>query len=437
MGFFIVIFFPMSIQDIHDLFLGSNKISIDSRKIEPNSFFVAIRGERFDANTFVKEVLDKGASYVIIDNAEYFIDERTILVDDSLKTLQELAKFHREFLKLPVIALTGSNGKTTTKELINTVLSKTYVTKATVGNLNNHIGVPLTLLSFTKETQIGIVEMGANHQKEIEFLCEIAQPDYGYITNFGKAHLEGFGGIEGVIKGKSEMYAYLKANQKSVFVNLDDAIQNQKTVDFKRITFSQKNQDTNLFIENVTANPFVKIKTLKIEFNSHLIGLYNSNNINAAIVIGHHFEVPVSDMKAAIESYVPDNNRSQLLTKGSNEIILDAYNANPSSMLAALENFIQLKKEHKYVIIGDMYELGEESINEHKGIVDFLDKYSDFDCHFIGKDFFANALSKEKFHFYHNFDEFSTYLSSEKLNNKTLLIKGSRGMALERTLEYL
>ena len=427
----------MSIQDIHNLFIKCNKVSIDTRKIEPNSFFVAIRGERFDANTFAKEALEKGAHYVIIDNAQYFIDERTILVDDSLKTLQELAKFHREFLKLPVIALTGSNGKTTTKELINTVLSKTYLTKATVGNLNNHIGVPLTLLSFNKETQIGIVEMGANHQKEIEFLCEIAQPDYGYITNFGKAHLEGFGGIEGVIKGKSEMYAYLKANEKSVFVNLDDAIQNEKTVGFKRITFSQKNKDTNLFIEKVTANPFVKIKTLESEFNSNLIGLYNANNIHAAIAIGHYFEVPINDMKAAVESYIPENNRSQLVTKGSNEIILDAYNANPSSMLVALENFIQLEKERKCIIIGDMYELGEESPSEHKGIVDFLDKYSDFDCHFIGKDFSANAIYKEKFHFYQNFDEFTTYLSSERLHNRTLLIKGSRGMALERTLEYL
>ena len=210
----------MTIQDIHDLFIKSNKVSIDTRKIESNSFFVAIKGERFDANTFAKEALEKGASYVVIDNADYYIDDRTILVKDSLETLQALAKFHRQFLNLPIIALTGSNGKTTTKELINVVLSKKFKTKATIGNLNNHIGVPLTLLSFTKETQIGIVEMGANHQKEIEFLCEIAQPNYGYITNFGKAHLEGFGGVEGVIKGKSEMYAYLKVQDKLVFVIL-------------------------------------------------------------------------------------------------------------------------------------------------------------------------------------------------------------------------
>ena len=427
----------MNIQNIHDLFLKCSKVSIDTRKIDPNSFFVAIKGERFDANTFAKEALEKGASFVVIDNANYYIDERTILVNDSLETLQELAKFHRQFLNLPIIVLTGSNGKTTTKELINVVLSKKFNTKATVGNLNNHIGVPLTLLSFTKETQIGIVEMGANHQKEIEFLCEIAQPDYGYITNFGKAHLEGFGGVEGVIKGKSEMYTYLKLNNKLVFVNLDDEIQNQKSVAFKRITFSQNDKSATVFIENVMANPFVKIKTLGVEINSHLIGLYNANNINAAITIGHHFEVPVSDIKAAIESYVPENNRSQLLTKGTNEIILDAYNANPSSMLVALENFIQLDKTDKCVIIGDMYELGKESLGEHKSIVNFLNMNIDFECHFVGKDFFANSIQKENLHFYNTFEDFTKYLTSVKPEHKTLLIKGSRGMALERTLEYL
>ena len=427
----------MTIKNIHDLFIKCNKISIDTRKIEYNSFFVAIKGERFDANSFAKEALEKGASYVIIDNPHYFINERTILVNDSLQTLQELAKFHRQYLKLPIIALTGSNGKTTTKELINVVLSKKYNNKATFGNLNNHIGVPLTLLSFTKDTEFGIVEMGANHQKEIEFLCEIAQPDFGYITNFGKAHLEGFGGVEGVIKGKSEMYTYLKSNGKSVFVNLDDEIQNEKTLDFNRITFSQQLKNADVYIDGITANPFVKINTLGYEVNSNLIGLYNANNINAAITIGNHFNVPISDIKDAIESYIPENNRSQILTKGTNEIILDAYNANPSSMLLALENFIQLEKANKCIIIGDMYELGDESFVEHKEIVSFLKSNSNFDCHFVGKDFYANSIKNEFFHFYNTFEDFTKYLSSIKLEHKTLLIKGSRGMALERTLEYL
>lgn len=427
----------MTIQNIHKLFLSCSKVSIDTRDIEANSLFVAIKGERYDANTFAKEALDKGASYVVIDNPDFYIDERTILTDDSLVTLQNLARYHRKYLKLPVIALTGSNGKTTTKELINVVLSKKYNTKATKGNLNNHIGVPLTILSFTTETEIGIVEMGANHQKEIEFLCNIAQPDYGYITNFGKAHLEGFGGVEGVIKGKSEMYSYIKENNKSVFVNLDDDIQNIKSSEFKRITFSQKDKNATVFIENITANPFVKIKTMGLEIVSHLIGLYNANNINAAITIGNHFTVPVEEIKSAIESYIPENNRSQLLTKRTNEIILDAYNANPSSMKVALENFMQLDKANKLIVIGDMYELGEESVNEHKAILEFLNDKSTFECHFVGKDFFANRIDNSNFHFYNTFDDFAEYLAKTKIENKVMLIKGSRGMALERTLQYL
>ena len=236
----------MTIAEIHNLFLQSNGIIIDTRKIEPKSFFIALKGERFDANTFAKEALEKGCSFVIIDNNDFYIDERTILVENSLTSLQELAKYHREYLNLPIIALTGSNGKTTTKELIQAVLSKKFKTKATIGNLNNHIGVPLTLLSFNKNTEIGIVEMGANHQKEIEFLCEIAKPDYGYVTNFGKAHLEGFGGVEGVIKGKSEMYTYLQINNKKVFLNFDDSIQEEKTTSIERISFSKVNQSCNV-----------------------------------------------------------------------------------------------------------------------------------------------------------------------------------------------
>lgn len=427
----------MTIAEIHRLFLKCNSISTDTRKIENSSMFVALKGENFDANTFAEEALAKGAKYVIVDNPAYATNEKTILVENSLIALQQLATYHREFLKIPIVALTGSNGKTTTKELIHVVLAKKFKTKATKGNLNNHIGVPLTLLSFDDKTEIGIVEMGANHQKEIEFLCEIAKPDYGYITNFGKAHLEGFGGVEGVIKGKSEMYTYLKANNKTVFVNLDDAIQNDKTTDFNRITFSQKDSSANLFINEISANPFVKIKTLNTEIKSHLIGLYNANNINAAITIGNYFGVSENDLKEAIESYIPENNRSQLITKNSNEIILDAYNANPSSMKVALENFIQLDKKNKVVIIGDMYELGEESLAEHEAIVNYLSEKADFDCCFLGKDFYGNAISKDNFHFYESFDTFSKQFNFLNCKEKTILIKGSRGMALERTLDFL
>jgi len=426
----------MTIPELHALFLECDSVSIDTRKIASNCLFVAIKGERFDANTFAKEALEKGASYVIIDNPDYHIDNRTILVEDSLTALQELARFHRTYLRLPIIALTGSNGKTTTKELIHVVLSKKYATKATVGNLNNHIGVPLTLLSFTSATEIGIVEMGANHQKEIEFLCDIAQPDFGYITNFGKAHLEGFGGVEGVIKGKSEMYSYLKSNHKKVFVNLEDPIQVERTTEMAQITFGQNKPFAFVNITGSTANPFVKIEFNETVVTSHLIGLYNANNINAAITIGKYFNVSNTDIKEAIESYIPENNRSQLLTKGTNEIILDAYNANPSSMAVALENFLQLNKPNKRIIIGDMFELGAESLAEHKAIIDLLrDCHSD--CFFVGNDFYASKVEQPHFHFFKTFDDFSDYLKKAAITNSTILIKGSRGMALERTLELI
>ena len=304
----------MDISQIHNLFLQCNSVSIDTRKIEPKSIFVAIKGTNFDANTFAKEALEKGASYVIIDNANYSIDQRTILVKDSLVTLQELAKFHREYLKLPIIALTGSNGKTTTKELIHAVLSKKYNTKATVGNLNNHIGVPLTLLSFDTNTEIGIVEMGANHKKEIAFLCELAQPDYGYITNFGKAHLEGFGGVAGVIIGKSEMYEYLFKNNKLAFINLEDPIQVEKSEKLSTYAFGLNKKKAQVNISAVSANPFVEITFSNLHISTHLIGLYNGNNINAAFAIGKYFGVDDVAVKEALESYIPENNRSQLLS---------------------------------------------------------------------------------------------------------------------------
>lgn len=427
----------MDIKDIHKLFLLSNDIVIDTRKVKQKSFFVAIKGEKYDANTFAKEALEKGAIYAIIDNPVYYIDHRTIIVQNSLVALQELAKYHRNYLKLPIIALTGSNGKTTTKELIQTVLSKKYKTKATLGNLNNHIGVPLTILSFNSETEIGIVEMGANHQKEIQFLCEITNPDFGYITNFGKAHLEGFGGVEGVIKGKSEMYDYIRLNDKKVFVNIDDKIQEEKTRGINRITFSTEKDNANVFIKSITANPFVNIHFNNSVIQSHLIGLYNANNINASITIGHYFGVSDEDIKSSIESYIPDNNRSQLLSKNTNEIILDAYNANPSSMLVALENFIQLEKNNKIIIIGDMFELGNESIEEHESIVSYLKKEDQITCYFIGKDFYLNKNSKNNLFFYKDFESFVLFLNENHFSNKTILIKGSRGMALERVLEYI
>ena len=422
---------------IHSLFLKCNSVSIDTRKIELNSLFVAIKGDHFDANIFTKEALEKGASYVLIDNESYYVDERTILVDDSLVALQELAKFHRDYLKIPIIAITGSNGKTTTKELINVVLSKKFKTKATIGNLNNHIGVPLTLLSFTSETEIGIVEMGANHKKEIEFLCDLAQPDYGYITNFGKAHLEGFGGVEGVIEGKSEMYEYISKNKKLVFINLCDAIQVEKTKFLHSFTFGLDKPEANVNITDISANPFVHLRYNGNPVQSNLIGFYNANNVSAAITIGEYFNVSTSEIKEAIEKYVPENNRSQIIRKGTNQIILDAYNANPSSMKVAIDNFLQLHNPRKILILGDMFELGEVSKQEHKLIIASLEQVNTVKCYFIGSIFYENKVERENFSFFENFESFSGSLFHNTFLNNSILIKGSRGMALERTLQYI
>ena len=427
----------MDIHYIHSLFLKCKSVVIDTRKIELNSIFIALKGERFDANTFAQEALDKGASHVIIDNSSYYVDNRTILVEDSLVALQQLAKFHRQYLKLPIIALTGSNGKTTTKELIQIVLSKKYNTKATIGNLNNHIGVPLTLLSFDTETEIGIVEMGANHQKEIEFLCELTKPDFGYITNFGKAHLQGFGGVDGVIAGKSEMYQHLFSNGKVTFINLEDAIQIEKAALLNVYTFGVNKIHADVNIEAIEAKPFVAVTYAGITIQSHLIGMYNANNINAAITIGKYFEIDDAIIKAALESFIPENNRSQLLSKGTNQIILDAYNANPSSMSVAISNFLQLETSDKTLILGDMFELGAESKAEHKEIINSLLNSDQVRCFFIGQEFYANKIEKQNFNFYKSFEDFSKDLRTTKFDRNTILIKGSRGMALERTVDFI
>lgn len=427
----------MEISVLHSLFLMCSSVVIDTRKIVDNAMFFALKGENFDANVFAAEALSKGASYVIIDNKNYYIDHRTILVANSLETLQELAKHHREYLGLPIVSITGSNGKTTTKELIQVVLSKKYNVKATVGNLNNHIGVPLTLLSFTEETEIGIVEMGANHQKEISFLCELATPDFGYVTNFGKAHLEGFGGVAGVIKGKGELYEYMIENHKVAFVNFDDSIQVEKTAPLQRVGFSKKDASVSVFISKIEADPFVKITINNVVIQSNLIGEYNAVNVAAAYTIGKYFNVSDEMIKEAIEVYVPNNNRSQVISKNGNEIILDAYNANPSSMEAAIQNFYLLANANKCMILGDMFELGKESLVEHRAIVDLVLSNLQGEVYFIGHDFFANKVEKKGVLFFNEYDAFVDCFKEVNIQDSTLLIKGSRGMALERVLELL
>lgn len=427
----------MNIESIYKIFSEHKSVCTDTRKIKENDIYFALKGENFDGNKFAKKALKDGASYCVIDDKSISShSEKFILVDDVLETLQKLANYHRNQLSYPIIALTGSNGKTTTKELINTVLSTTYKVKATVGNLNNHIGVPLTLLNFTKDLDFGIVEMGANHQKEIEFLSNIIEPDYGLITNFGKAHLEGFGGIEGVIKGKSELYDYLKANQKTAFINTDDEKQIQQIGNYsKTITFGKGNNN-DFLITFTSANPFVKLSYDNTNIESKLIGSYNYDNIAVAISIGKYFDISTHGIKTSIELYKPDNNRSEIRIIGTNKIILDAYNANPTSMIAALKNFKQLNTENKYLFLGDMFELGENSTEEHQAIVDFTENNFEDNIHFIGKHFYETE-TKSSSHKFSLFDDLKVKIEEEEIEDSTILIKGSRGMALERILQIL
>ncbi|UMB55148.1 UDP-N-acetylmuramoyl-tripeptide--D-alanyl-D-alanine ligase [Lutibacter sp. A64] len=416
----------MKIEQLYSLYTQSYLVDTDTRNIRKGSIFFALKGANFNGNKFAKEALNSGASYAVIDEKEYQNNSNTILVDNVLETLQKLAKYHREQLRIPIISLTGSNGKTTTKELINCVLSKKYKTTATTGNLNNHIGVPLTLLTIQPTTEIGIIEMGANHLNEINFLCHIVKPNFGLITNFGKAHLEGFGSIEGVIKAKSELYNFLKETKETAFINSDDTEQLKQSKNINSVIFN------NSKIKFIEVNPFVKVQFQNTNIQSKLIGKYNFNNISAAIAIGNYFKVPLKDIKDAIENYEPTNNRSQIINKGSLKIILDAYNANPSSMKAALENFSLLKDSQKVVILGDMFELGETSTKEHQQIADYANSLNFDKLILIGKAFSTiiakNALT------YTCFEDFETSNKDLNLKNTSLLIKGSRGMALERVL---
>ncbi len=417
----------MKIKQLYKLYCVNYLVDTDTRKIRKGSIYFALKGKNFNGNKFANEALKNGANYAVIDDEKYNTHPNIILVEDALKTLQKLANFHRKQLDIPIISLTGSNGKTTTKELINAVLSKKYKTTATIGNLNNHIGVPLTLLAMNVETEIGLVEMGANHLKEIDFLCKIAEPNFGYITNFGKAHLEGFGSFEGIIKGKSELYNFLKSTNGIAFVNKDDKIQVRQATGINSIFFDENS------IQFIKANPFVEVQFKGTLIESKLIGKYNYSNIVAAIAIGNYFEISENHIKIAIESYTPTNNRSQIIEKGTSKIILDAYNANPSSMEVALESFNQLNSANKIIFLGDMFELGKESNNEHQRIAELAISYNFSKVYLIGKAFSTTSV-KNAF-IYNSFESFKVSNKNLKNDNTTILIKGSRGMALERILD--
>ena len=426
----------ISTEELYKIFVQHPVVCTDTRNIKPGSLFFALKGTNFNANEFAKDAISKGSNYAIIDDEKYYSD-KCILVKDVLETLQKLANHHRRQFTIPVIGITGTNGKTTTKELTATVLSKKYNTLFTQGNLNNHIGVPLTLLNLTKEHGMAVIEMGANHVGEIDILCRIAEPDYGIITNIGKAHLEGFGSYEGVIKAKSELYKFIKEKNGELFVNADDELL-MKLSDGVYFTYGTS---VNADIRGIQDSKSFFAKGMiemidgeEIEVSSSLAGSYNFYNILAAACIGYYFEVSPQQIKEAIGEYIPSNNRSQIVKKGNNTIWVDAYNANPSSMKMAIENFAAFNAPGKILILGDMFELGDESHKEHQAIADLINKFSWEGVYLIGKDF---SQVKSSAPIFASVEEFIKWFSQHPLQNATMLLKGSRGMQMERILDKI
>jgi len=439
----------MTTKDIYQFFIQHPVISTDTRKIAADSLFFALKGDKFDANTFAEQAIAAGAAYAIIDNPTYQLGDQYILVEDVLTALQDLARYHRKQLTIPVIGLTGTNGKTTTKELINAVLSQKFKTLATQGNLNNHIGVPLTILGIDRTHEIAVIEMGANHQKEIALLSSIAQPSHGLITNIGKAHLEGFGGVEGIKKGKGELYDFLKADEGIVFVNGDDAVlmamQKARSLDKLELYGTSNNKDNSIIGKLTENSPLLSLEwTNKLSGENYLVktqltGAYNLDNILAAICIGVYFELEADEINAGISGYQPQNNRSQIKQTETNTLICDYYNANPSSMQVAIENIGKLQADRKVLILGDMFELGDESPAEHAAIIKKALNTNVAERIFIGKEFakqesrIKNQESRVKF--YNTAEDAIEALKAEPIKNSTVLIKGSRGMALERLVD--
>jgi len=429
----------MRIRQLYELFLKNPTITTDSRNCPPSSIFFALKGANFNGNQYAAKAIENGSSYAIIDEEQYADANKGIfLVEDSLKTLQELANYHRSQFKIPVIAITGTNGKTTTKELTASVLSQTYNVLYTEGNLNNHIGVPLTLLRMNKKHEIAVIEMGASHIGEIAMLSEIADPNFGIITNVGYAHLEGFGSYDNIVRTKSELYEYIR-NKKDGKIFLDHNNCELRRVS-EGLTTIEYGTDEGLFVvgEIISSDPYL---VFKWKFSKHphivntrLIGEYNLSNALAAIAVGKYFGVKSSLVTRALEQYIPTNNRSQLKETAKNKLIIDAYNANPTSMMAALNNLLQSKLNPVAVILGDMYELGENSRGEHQKIVDYLKGKPIDKAFLIGKNFKNTENDLPTFD---NVDEFNKFLSQNPLQNYYILIKGSRGVGLEKSIDFL
>ncbi len=424
------------IETIYQHYIKAYKVSTDSRKIEQNAVFFALKGENFDANDFALQVAEEGkASLVVADRKDLPKHERILVVDDALKTLQNLAAYHRQQSKAVILSITGTNGKTTTKELISAVLDKKYNIIHTMGNLNNHIGVPLTLLTIKPETEIAVVEMGASHPGEIDFLCHIADPDYGLITNIGKAHLEGFGSFEGVIKTKTELYRHIKAHGKAVFVNQGNPLLWEQSEGQNRITYGRHCAADAPVIPGA-CNPYLSVGWKKYLIQTHLVGSYNFENVAAAIAVGQYFKVDENDIIAALETYTPTNSRSQVIDTEKNRIVMDAYNANPTSMRAALINFANICGEQHLLILGDMRELGSASEEEHRNILALMKELSYKDAMLVGQSF-CTYNENADWKTFAKVEDLYQYIETHPIEGKHILVKGSRSIQLEKVLPLL
>lgn len=428
----------MKIDDLHSLFSKSSGISTDTRTIKKNNIFFCLKGEKFDGNLFIDQALHLGASFVIYDDEQLnYKSKKAIRVKNALETLQSLAKYHRSKFNIPVIGLTGSNGKTTSKELINSVLSQKFNITFTSNNFNNHIGVPLTILKINRKTDIAIIEMGANHLGEIDLLCNIADPNIGYITNFGKAHLEGFGGIEGVIKGKSELYEYIRESKGVVLINNDDRIQKKKSRGINTFSFG-KSKKSDFLIYNTSSNKnLCEARLNDKKITSNLYGEYNFENINASIAMGIHFGLSFDQIENGIKNYIPKNNRSEMIKTKKNLLFVDSYNANPTSMKLSIQSFMKLKEVKKTLILGDMHEIGKTYLIEHERILNSVKNNKDLKIFLVGKIFNKLKFNSRRIHFFNETNELIEYFKKNLITGHTILLKGSRKINLEKVIPIL
>lgn len=425
----------MNIPQLYEIYKQYPSIQTDTRKLKKNDLFFALKGPNFNGNSFAHQALEQGAAYAIVDEPPAPSHPNIIVVEDALATLQQLAKHHRQQFNIPFLAITGSNGKTTTKELVHAVLSSTYKTYTTQGNLNNHIGIPLTILQVRPDAEMAVIEMGANHQREIASYCEYTLPTHGIITNCGKAHLEGFGGEEGVRKGKGELYDFLRANGGVVFAMWDYDYLHPMSRGIREV-IRYGTHDADVIGGIAQSEPFLEVNISKgagiSSIKTKLVGGYNLPNVLVAVTVGKSFGVSDENIKKSIEAYTPSNSRSQLIEKGSNKIILDAYNANPSSMKLAIENLAKMPGSNKVLMLGGMAELGEGSVQEHQSIVDLINQHQWKEVVLVGGDFLK---IEHPFHKFNNATEAAAWYRQQQLQNSYILIKGSRSMQMEKVLE--